>query len=71
MNAVSTWQAPPCDEDWETGEELLPSLLCCLLTGSVIHLYLGHHKFRDAVHLGVACRTLCLCSLLLNVHLLA
>ncbi|NWQ84417.1 GTSF1 factor, partial [Columbina picui] len=18
MNAVSTWQAPPCDEDWET-----------------------------------------------------
>uniref|UniRef100_A0A8C0ERW0 Gametocyte specific factor 1 n=1 Tax=Bubo bubo TaxID=30461 RepID=A0A8C0ERW0_BUBBB len=23
MNAMSTWQAPPCDEDWETGEELL------------------------------------------------
>uniref|UniRef100_A0A8C6ZY95 Gametocyte specific factor 1 n=1 Tax=Nothoprocta perdicaria TaxID=30464 RepID=A0A8C6ZY95_NOTPE len=29
MNSVSTWQAPPCDEDWDTGEYLahLPSLL--------------------------------------------
>lgn len=25
VNAMSTWQAPPCDEDWETGKELPPS----------------------------------------------
>uniref|UniRef100_A0A8C5U7E8 Gametocyte specific factor 1 n=1 Tax=Malurus cyaneus samueli TaxID=2593467 RepID=A0A8C5U7E8_9PASS len=32
LNGGSSWQAPPCDEDWETGEELphvLPSPWPC------------------------------------------
>uniref|UniRef100_A0A8C2UBQ2 Gametocyte specific factor 1 n=1 Tax=Coturnix japonica TaxID=93934 RepID=A0A8C2UBQ2_COTJA len=37
VNAVSTWQAPPCDEDWETGGELLPPPLYDLLSDSVLH----------------------------------
>uniref|UniRef100_A0A8C0BM80 Gametocyte specific factor 1 n=1 Tax=Buteo japonicus TaxID=224669 RepID=A0A8C0BM80_9AVES len=64
MNAVSTWQAPPCDEDWETGEELPHLPHCCLLPGPVLQLYLGQCESRDAVRLGLTCRTPCLCSFL-------
>ncbi|XP_051496439.1 gametocyte-specific factor 1 isoform X4 [Apus apus] len=42
LNAVSTWQAPPCAEDWETGEELPCLPHCCLFTGPVLQCPLGH-----------------------------
>lgn len=64
MNAVSTWQAPPCDEDWETGEELPNLPHCCRLPGPVLQLHLGQCESRDAVRLGLTCRTPCLCAFL-------